>query len=180
MKILITGTPATGKTTLCKNYCKIKDYTYISINEIVDKYALFEGVDKTDNARIVKLRALAHKCNQELDSKNDCLIDGHLGCDMHLNVDCVVVLRTDPRLLVMRMKERGYDEHKISQNRLSEILDYCTIRSLKHYDSKNVFEIDLSDAGETKAISLLEEFIKIKDKSRFLPSADFSDQLLDG
>jgi adenylate kinase len=177
-KILITGTPGTGKTTISKRLSKIEGLDYLGINDLVDKYGLFEGIDKTDNARIVRLKELEARCNQELQKLNNCVIDGHLGCDIRLNVDIVIVFRLNPKELVLRFKKRGYDEQKINQNRLSEILDYCTIRSLRHYSPRKVFEIDCSSKHFDDVIKEVQILLKSSNRRAFLPRIDFSDQLL--
>ena len=47
MKVLIvTGTPATGKTTLSKKLAKKLNFHYLDVNKVIKKYNISEGYDK--------------------------------------------------------------------------------------------------------------------------------------
>lgn len=44
--ILITGTPGTGKSTLCEIISSITGMNYINIGDLVKKKKLYEGYDQ--------------------------------------------------------------------------------------------------------------------------------------
>ncbi|VVB69865.1 Putative adenylate kinase [uncultured archaeon] len=118
-KIVITGTPGVGKTTIAKLLSKKTGLKYISANDFLKKY---KGIKK-HVADLKKLKKL---------SKIKGIIEGHLCCEVKIHSK-IFVLRLDPKILEQRLKKRGYSRKKIYDNLLSEILDYCLIVSEKKY-----------------------------------------------
>jgi adenylate kinase len=137
MRIALTGVPGTGKTEIAAALSKI-GFEVVSLNEVVEKEKLWRGVDEF-GSKIVNLKKLEREVNKILKRKRRCVVEGHLACEMKLNCDVAVVCRTKPALLKKRLKERGYSEKKVNENVMCELLDYCTILSLKNY--KKVYEI---------------------------------------
>ena len=134
-KIIITGTPGTGKTTLAD---KIGDYFKTRVIHITDYLKENpELIEKTmKNGTIIpKMAELRKALNQEQG-----IIDGHLACEFKLRNSFVLVLRTNPKELKKRLKERGYKPKKIKENIEAEALDYCTQKAEENY--KAVYEID--------------------------------------
>lgn len=144
LKILITGAPGTGKTTLVQGICKKAGASSIDINELAELLGLYSHTDPSDNAKVVRLSKLKEEVIAALKSEKGklVLVDGHLGCEMRLPVQKAIVLRCDPRELKVRLSQRNYPKGKISQNALSEALDYCTVQSEKNYGRRKVWEID--------------------------------------
>lgn len=144
MRIALTGVPGTGKTAIA-NALKKKGFEVISLNEIVERKKLWSGEDAF-GSRIVNMRGLELETNRILGSKKKCVVEGHLACEMKLKCDFAVVCRTMPDILEKRLRSRGYPEKKLNENLMCELLDYCTILSLKNY--KKVYEIDTSGRVE--------------------------------
>ncbi len=134
-KIVITGTPGTGKTTLAD---KIGDYFKTRVIHITDYLKEHpELIEKTrkDGTIVPKMDELRKALNQEQG-----IIDGHLACEFKLRNSFVIVLRTRPDELKKRLKERGYKPKKIKENIEAEALDYCTQKAEENF--KAVYEID--------------------------------------
>ena len=54
MKILVTGSIATGKTTLCKSlFKKLKDYTFVNMSDLIINERLFSELDTKYNSFVV-------------------------------------------------------------------------------------------------------------------------------
>lgn len=175
--ILITGTPGTGKTFLAKEWCKRKKWKYISLNGIVNTHKLYAKVDKNDGAKIVKLAGLEKAANSEIKkSKSSFVVEGHLGCDLKLNVGKVLVLRLHPYEIEKRLAKRNYQKFKLGENMMAETLDYCTINSEKNYGEKKVFEIDATKLGKPKLFSEFEKFVFANEKElkKYAPKADWT------
>ena len=51
--IIVTGTPATGKTTIAKDMAKKNKAKYIDVNLVIKKYALSEGYDTERDCEII-------------------------------------------------------------------------------------------------------------------------------
>ena len=178
--ILLTGTPCTGKTSLAKAWCKKSGWAYLSLNELAEEKTLYWGVDKKDGAKIVKLAALKKEANRRIKSlaSSSVLIEGHLGCEIKLDVRRVLVLRLHPDELAQRLSSRHYAPSKISENRMAELLDYCTIRSLENYNEKNVFEMDGSSKTLEQNLARFAEFASSpKPSAPFSPSISWSEEL---
>ncbi|MFA5108191.1 MAG: AAA family ATPase [Candidatus Micrarchaeia archaeon] len=141
--ILITGVPGCGKTTLAKTLAKKNKWNYLSLNDIASKPGFYSKIDKKDNAKIANLPKLEREANKIIsNSSKSIVVDGHLGADLHLNVNKVIVLRINPTHLQKRLAKRNYNLQKIEQNTTAEALDYCTLASEQNYSKKKIFEID--------------------------------------
>ncbi len=141
MRIVITGTPATGKTTLSQKLGEYLNCEVIDANNIVEKNKFWEGKDKYGSL-IVKEKELRDFLIGITSQKKTWIAEGHLLCEFEIPSDVVVVLRTDPKELIRRMKSRNYPEFKIKENVTSEIVDYCIFRTEQNYKNTPIVEID--------------------------------------
>jgi adenylate kinase len=145
MIILLTGVPGTGKDTIAKLLSK-KGYRWISAKEIIEKKHLWSSIEK--GVRIVEMKKLQKEIKKEIAAarkkKENVVIDGHLLCELKLDADVCIVLRTDPIVLTERLKKRGYPERKIKENIESELLDYCTQLAEKNLKKCRIYEVDSS------------------------------------
>ena len=147
---LITGVPGTGKTTLAHALCQKSKAALLEINELAELLGLYSHTDEEDGAKVVRLPELSRELSAAIKAEKKSIIaEGHLGCEVKLPVQKVIVLRCDPKELRARLASRNYPSGKLSQNALSEALDYCTVQSEKNYGAKKVWEIDTT--GKTLA-----------------------------
>lgn len=151
MKLVITGVPGTGKSALAKALAKKLCWELIDINAVVRAKKLWRGKDR-EGALMVKMDALQRALAKHMKHSKDCVVEGHLGCEMKLPVDVAVVLRAPPEVLEKRLKPRKYSERKLVENLLAEALDYCTIRAQENY--RDVREI-ITDGRKSKALKEL-------------------------
>ena len=138
MRIALTGVPGTGKTALANALGK-GGFDIISLNELVVERKLWVRVDKF-GSKVADIKKLQLETNKILKNRRNCVVEGHLACEMKLKCDVAVVCRTRPDILEKRLRKRGYPQEKLNENLMCELLDYCTIRSLSNY--KNVYEIE--------------------------------------
>ena len=143
MKIALTGTPGTGKTTI-SNFLKDEfGLKVVDLNEVISTFQYYMGWDDNRNCGIVDLEALrAHPFEDGL------VIEGHIS--HHLSVDRVIVLRTNPAVLRGRLQEKGFSENKIRENIEAEILDVILIEALELHGN-NVYEVDSTGRLSTSA-----------------------------
>ncbi len=141
MKILITGVPGTGKTKLAAVLCKRLDWPVLAINDIATKYIIKKGAF---GSKIVNIKKTETCLNKLLNKQNNVIVEGHLGCDMKLNVDMVIVLRCTPAVLKKRLKKRNYEKQKITENVEAELIDYCSDNTEKNYKKAKIIEFNSS------------------------------------
>ena len=165
MRILITGTPGTGKSSVAKEISKRNGWLLLSLKEIAEKHRCIIG--KEGRERIVDVRKLKKAALRELKGKKNAVVEGHLGCEFSLPVDFVFVLRTHPSELRKRMRKRKYPEKKIEENLMAEMLDYCSQVSARHYKVR-VLEVDTTKRAAkqtaSRILSYLEKKVKKLDK----------------
>jgi len=135
MKIIITGTPATGKTEISKELSKLLNYELIDVKKLINKNP--QLVEKIEN----KVKIIKPKLKQVLKKmlKKDCIIETHL-IEYIPKADIIIILRTNPLVLKKRLEERKYSKAKIAENLEVELIDYFT-QSTK---LKKVIEFDTS------------------------------------
>ena len=175
--MLITGVPGTGKTTLASSLSKKMDTALLDINKLVNVLGLHTHTDETDGAKVVRMGQLQDElCAAIKAEKRSIVLDGHLGCEMKLPVQKVIVLRCDPKELRLRLSTRNYSPEKTASNALSEALDYCVALSEKNFGACKVWEINTT--GKTPA-QVLEEAEKIiSGRKRKKEHYSFPDALL--
>lgn len=165
MRIVITGSPGTGKSTIAKILCEKLDIELIDIKKLVEEKGLCEGpeceVDVLELARELEF----------LEDMDDFIVEGHLACEMELPAEFVIVLRTNPEVLKQRLSERNYDEKKLKENLLAEMLDYCTQRADTMY-SRKPMELDTSERSPIECVSMIEDAVKNNKKK--LDNVDYS------
>jgi adenylate kinase len=121
MKIALTGTPGTGKTTIAA----LLPYRVIDINSLV-KGGMNLGKDPDRGCLEADMDALAG-CLEELDSCQETVIlEGHFS---HHFADWAIVLRLAPLALRSRLETRGYSASKIQENLEAEALDVILVEA---------------------------------------------------
>jgi adenylate kinase len=164
MRIIITGTPGTGKSTISKKLAAELGLELINIKKIVLAKKL---ANKKHEVDIKKLAASF----RFLKNKKNYLVEGHLACEFFLLNDFVIVLRTHPNILRKRLKKRGYGKKKINDNIVVEMLDYCTQKIEKIY-RKTPLELDTSK--DTPATSTNKIKNALKQKKKRIDTVDYS------
>lgn len=145
MKIIITGVPGTGKTSVANVLAEKTGWPIIRANDLVHR----EYVD----TRKLRMKAL-----WTIKNMDNAILEGHLFCEVKLPVDHVIVLRTRPDVLEERLKPRGYPEKKIRENVMAEMLDYCLSRAEKKYGE--VWQVDTTERSPEETADLILSAIK--------------------
>ena len=108
--IACTGSPGTGKTTLCSSLPMV-----LSMTDIAEQEGCL-GEVQSDGAAEIDIDALIDSWQPP----KSAIIDGHLS---HLlPVDAIIVLRCHPEILRNRLEERGYPAKKVQANVEMELL----------------------------------------------------------
>ena len=159
MRILITGGPTTGKTTLRVELGKSLGYKVINVKKLVkDNPSVYKVKNKEKIVDIGKLEKILKK---EIGKYSNVIVESHLLCEMNLKGDYIIVLRAGKKTLEKRMKKRKYSKKKIQENILAELLDYCIVKSKENLTGK-IFEVNTSKRSKEKSLKLILNIIKKK------------------
>lgn len=151
--ILITGTPATGKTTLSADLSSALGLRHIDLSEFAKERHLLAGRDECLNCDYLHEDAV-------LDALEPIMADGGVVLDHHSSdwfperwIQMVVVLRATTETLYDRLHERKYAPFKIEGNMQSEIMQVCSDEAKGSYPKARFIELDNS-AEERLALNL--------------------------
>ncbi len=139
MRLIITGTPGTGKTSVAGILSRRLGWRVIHDKDLAKR-------------RVVDLRSFRASAFNVLRWARDIIAEGHLFCEVRLPADAVVVLRTRPDVLAERLRRRGYPERKVWENVEAEALDYCLLRAEEKYGQVNQVDTTGRTAEETARI----------------------------
>ena len=137
MRVALTGTPGTGKTTVSDLLAV--DIDVVHLNERIEDKGLYDEVDEDRGSLVADLDAVA----DALADVDDVVIESHLA--HYLDVDRVVVLRCHPEDLEARLRERGVNEAKAQENAESEALDVILAEAVERHGRERVYEVDTTD-----------------------------------
>ncbi|PCR90354.1 adenylate kinase family protein [Natrinema ejinorense] len=162
MRVAVTGTPGTGKTTATARLesrsadhdgtddGSTPDLEVIHLNRVLEEAELYTEVDAERESKVADLEAL----EEWLADRDDVVIESHLA--HHFDADRVVVLRCHPETLEERLLERGETEAKARENAESEALDVILSEAVEEHDLESVYEIDTTDRDPDAVASELE------------------------
>jgi adenylate kinase len=185
MRVVVTGTPGTGKTTATE--LVETGLEVVHLNDLIREEGLDEGEDPERGSLIADIDAL----RERLADRDDVLIESHLA--HHLDTDRVVVLRCHPRQLRERLLDRGEDDakaaentasaeppralaHKTRENAEAEALDVILSEAVEAHGIENVYEIDTTDRTPEAVAEDIEAVIA-GDRDPSAGEVDFIDYL---
>lgn len=146
MRIAITGTPGTGKTSVTE--LLENEYEVIHLNELIRENELTNGYDEERNSYLVDLEALEETLPQEG------VFESHIS---HLlDVDKTIVLRCHPKQLQERLSDEP--EKEIRENVEAEAIDGVLIEALDQ--NKEVHEIDTTERSVKEVAGLIDQIIR--------------------
>ncbi|MDP7266449.1 MAG: AAA family ATPase [Candidatus Thermoplasmatota archaeon] len=158
MLLSVTGTPGTGKTTLCETLA-LEGYDVVRLKNVILENSLHYGYDEAAGSLEIDVDIVLdhfHRNPVEKDMEKWTIIESHLS--HHLEVDGIVLLRCDPRELEKRLARRDYSPDKIRENAESELVDVIAVE-VKERNLPSV-EIDTTGFEKEKIVSIVKNFIK--------------------
>ncbi len=150
MRISITGTPGTGKSSVSAEL-KERGFNVVDLTAYIKENNLREEYDRERDTYDVDVEVL----NDSLMGVKDSIFDGHLS--HFLDVDLIIVLRCSPSVLEHRLQERGYSATKVRENVESELLDVILFESVE--SEIPVFVIDTTVIDVSKTADAVEDII---------------------
>lgn len=159
MKIAVTGTPGTGKTTATDRVTT--DLDTIHLNEVIRQREFVAGRDEGRGTLVADMEDVSGW----LQGREDVLVESHLA--HHFDADRVVVLRCDPEVIETRLATRGEPESTIEENAESEALDLILAQAVDRHGNESVYEIDTTGTSPEAVAEAIEAVID----GRYEPSA---------
>jgi len=141
MRIIITGSPGVGKTSVAKTLGKKLGCTVLNEKQ----FALEEKIGKwnpEEDELVIPLEPFAKALDKLFTEKKKVIIEGHLLCELKTKADFVVLIRVHPELLEGRLHLRNYSEEKVQDNVFCEGIDYCKKKVLRNYPEKKIIEVE--------------------------------------
>ncbi len=137
MRVAITGTPGTGKTTASEHL--ETDLDVIALNDLIREEGLTTGTDEERDSLVADLERIAER----FADRDDVVVESHLA--HHLDVDRVVVLRCEPGTLKRRLLDRGESGPKAAENAEAEAIDVILSEAVDRHGLGSVYEIDTTE-----------------------------------
>ncbi|MBN1455143.1 MAG: adenylate kinase family protein [Methanomicrobia archaeon] len=153
MIIGITGTPGTGKTSVCRSGA----VACLDLTSVVETKGFYTGVDPDRGSLIADLERLGDYVRRKEAAANGSVlvIEGHLA---HLLKPAVaIVLRTHPHALVARLTRKGFSTRKIQENLEAEVLDLILAEAVELCET--VYEVDTSGRSVAEVASVVRTII---------------------
>jgi adenylate kinase len=165
--ILITGTPAVGKTTLANKLSQNLSAQYVNLTELTEQEHLAKSKDKKRGTTIIDEAKMRRKLRSIIEkTETDLIIDGHYAAAVtpKAQVTNVFVLRRNPVELREFMKRRNYSQAKQDENLTAEILDICLVEALQKQEKQKICELDTT--GKTAEETLNEVLAVLNGKKQ--------------
>lgn len=151
MRIAVTGTPGTGKTTAVSELDT--DLDVVHLNEHIESEDLYERRDDERDSLVVDLDAV----RSFLADRTDVIVESHLA--HHIDADRVVVLRCHPETIEGRLLDRGESEDSATENAESEAVDVILGEAVDRHGTDAVYEIETTDRSPSAVAELIEAVI---------------------
>jgi adenylate kinase len=136
VRVVVTGTPGTGKTTAVD--ALETEERIVHLNDVIREHDLWTERDADRDTLVTDLDGV-----REWLGDWEGIVESHLA--HHLDADKVVVLRCRPDVLEERLRERGEPEAKATENAESEALDVVLSEAVDFHGEEKVYEIDTTE-----------------------------------
>jgi len=154
MIIGITGTPGTGKTSIC-SILEGRGYHVIHMNDLIKCEHLYSEVDDERDTVVADMdRVFSRVCELVGDDDGVTILDSHMS---HHIADNVIVLRTAPSELRNRLESRKYSDAKVQENIEAECLDVILVESVEW--CQKVYEVNTTGRNAEEVVGDIETII---------------------
>jgi adenylate kinase len=148
VRVAVTGTPGTGKTTATDRL--ETDLDVVHLNDVIKAEGFSTGVDQDRGSLVADMDAV----EAWLEGRDDIVFESHLA--HHFPADRVVVLRAHPDAVVERLRDRGDSDAKAYENAEAEALDVVLSEAVDRHGPEAVYEIDTTDRDPDEVAAALE------------------------
>lgn len=149
--LLVTGTPGTGKTTLCAELAEATGWRHVNVGELVREKGLHDGRDEAFDTFTLNEDKVCDELEDAM-AGGRCIVDFHT-CDFFPErwFQLVAVLRADNGAVFTRLEKRGYSQKKVTENVEAEIMQVCLDEARESYSASIVHELRSDSVAEMRA-----------------------------
>ena len=140
IRIYITGTPGTGKTSVAECIAKKLKIDFIELNNLILQEGLYFGYDIDRESLIIDDELLEEFLNKKLLSLDGVCVAGGAVIP-NLPFDQIVILHSLIPTLRSRLEKRGYSEEKIESNVEAEIMNILYYELIEFYNTDTILEV---------------------------------------
>jgi len=171
LRIAVTGTPGTGKTSATNALSdRGVDTAVIHLNDEIKSHDLWTERDVDRDSLVTDLDAVQSHLGDW-----DGVLESHLA--HHFAADRVVVLRCAPADLESRLEGRGDPPEKARENAESEALDVVLSEAVEEHGQESVYEVDTTNR-DPEAVADEIAAVIAGEREPSAGEADFTEYLL--
>ncbi|MDT7863747.1 MAG: AAA family ATPase [Vulcanisaeta sp.] len=154
VRLLVTGTPGVGKTTIATGLARIYGATIVGLDEIITPVLKWDPklqtyhVTNENEARKLITERLKTLNSYIIDTVAVNLIDASL-------IDWCVVLRLEPTQLMDRLTRRNWPHCKVVENVLAEIVGSSLVMAINMFGRDRVIEVDTTNKNVDEVINYI-------------------------
>jgi adenylate kinase len=179
MRIGLSGTPGTGKTSVATKLRK-NGYTVVGLNELAIEQGFIDGVDRKRNSKLIDMNKLDRYIKKNYTGNDLVFFEGHVA---HLlsSIQNVIILRCHPRKLQKRLSKKKWTTEKIQENVEAEALDIILCDAVVHHTKNHIFEIDTTSKTTDEITSIIITLVNHKfkpTKPYSIGQIDWSEEIL--
>lgn len=179
MRIALSGTPGTGKSTVATLLQK-KGYSIVRLNELAIKKGYIAGTDKKRKSKLIDMDKLNKYIKKNYTSMDLVFFEGHVA---HLlpAMQKAIILRCHPQELKKRLSQKQWSDKKIKENVEAETIDVILCEAAERHPKNNLFEIDTTHKSSQEVAASILELVKKKfrpTKTYTIGQIDWSEELL--
>jgi adenylate kinase len=166
MKIALTGTPGTGKTSVAEALAQ-KGHEVIDLNQLIYKNKWDLGFDEDYQSTIADLpKVNAHIAELPEGKSKLQFVEGHLS--HMLDLDVAIVLRTHPKELKQRLNSQNYAPGKIRENMEAEALAVITVEAMDKFSK--IYEVNTTSLASEDSAHIVERILTDEEFAKgFIP-----------
>lgn len=168
MRVALTGTPGTGKTSAASRAAV--DLEVIHLGEVVDREGFSSGTDPVRESTVVDM----HRVAGYLEGRDDILFESHYA--HRFEADRVIVLRCAPALLEERLRRQGFSERSVRENAESEAIDLILSEAVERHGRSAVFEVETTDRAIDEVADAVDAIVR-GERDPTVGTVDYTDYL---
>ena len=168
--LLVTGTPGTGKSSICSKLLEqLKDrYVLLNVGDYAKQHQLLEERDEERDCDVLDEEALIAHLQEYINKEAKSIIFDYHGCDLFPAewFQAVFVLRTSNDELYRRLEARSYSESKLKENVECEIFQVILDEAREAFEEDEMKIVELENNTEQDQVRNVEAILDwIKSKN---------------